>query len=822
MFNIVLIDGDKKIAPEIEKLLIEISDDVNFVTCPSSDEFEKLFCSNTNVEKPMDSNILLKDFNEDERTLLIQREFAAQTQGDFALTFNAEFDSVIQFEPEKDSEVLGYPKTEILGQRQIMTTLIQQLFRSRWTAAVEQIQKNQKESSKKNQFITLSLVMINKLQNIHFMEATLRLDETGQLIVRFKDLKSFVMDSILKERERRTLLEKEEKEIRPFATINMIYLRPQSVRGSTTEWIDRIFPVLKSLHYFPEEALTRFVVLKYEDDGLSPRNFIHPRIDDVIHLPVDRLLFLQKSDIFLNLPKSVGSRFLFKQAVQQQIEVSKLVTVLELSDVGLAILNPVPLKEGTFGNFYLELHPPNVLQVYGKVLKNEFRPEDEHFVVHFGFTGIQRSQQTDLRKFLGRKVEYRQFVDEAEAKFAYNPDDLFLTDDQKRLRQIVLLDSDENQLDHMSETLHRELEQIRVHSETSYLRLLQLYFSPNSEASDLYRQRLQATRAINSTDVPPDPFQLLIQPETKTISRLLGVSNETQFLGHSVADWIGKDSYIKVLFPDKDLTENFEEAFGLVASERPMVRTFLCQAADGKYCALTVHLTLQLDGLIQMKFRVPDSDGIKRRMSIEKPLDTLDIILMDSAFLPSSIDSFLTGLESLAKQKGVLKPDRSLAVIVLIDPIQAKTLDVKKYSHPLIKAVLIKPLDPRLLAFTISVWTKNIYTKFRFDNIGWLSMTMNAQMATDMVLEEIAEFGATMRYPTPLAPGGVLFLHKSIFENAPKQMIAARFYRCEEHPSEKDQYLCYVTYFGMTDAFAKFARRYFRESYAQSKSKEEG
>ncbi len=92
MFNIVLIDGDKKIAPEIEKLLIEISDDVNFVTCPSSDEFEKLFCSNTNVEKPMDSNILLKDFNEDERTLLIQREFAAQTQGDFALTFNAEFD----------------------------------------------------------------------------------------------------------------------------------------------------------------------------------------------------------------------------------------------------------------------------------------------------------------------------------------------------------------------------------------------------------------------------------------------------------------------------------------------------------------------------------------------------------------------------------------------------------------------------------------------------------------------------------------------------------------------------------------------------------
>jgi hypothetical protein len=65
-----------------------------------------------------------------------------------------------------------------------------------------------------------------------------------------------------------------------------------------------------------------------------------------------------------------------------------------------------------------------------------------------------------------------------------------------------------------------------------------------------------------------------------------------------------------------------------------------------------------------------------------------------------------------------------------------------------------------------------------------------------------------------------LFLRRSIFENATHQTVAARFYRCEEHTSKKGCYACSVLYFGITDAFLKFARNYFRETYAANKAKE--
>jgi hypothetical protein len=83
----------------------------------------------------------------------------------------------------------------------------------------------------------------------------------------------------------------------------------------------------------------------------------------------------------------------------------------------------------------------------------------------------------------------------------------------------------------------------------------------------------------------------------------------------------------------------------------------------------------------------------------------------------------------------------------------------------------------------------------------------------------LSEFGATLRSTSRLAPGSVVYLRKSIYDNAPNACLAGRVYNCIEHPTEAGQFQVFTSYFGINDAFLKFARTWIRENYAHQKSK---
>ena len=106
---------------------------------------------------------------------------------------------------------------------------------------------------------------------------------------------------------------------------------------------------------------------------------------------------------------------------------------------------------------------------------------------------------------------------------------------------------------------------------------------------------------------------------------------------------------------------------------------------------------------------------------------------------------------------------------------------------------------------------------FNFKNLGWSSPSLSVHISKAVELEALSEFGATLRSFQRLAPGTLIFLRQSIYENAPNQCLAARIYACEDHPSEKGQFQVFATYFGINDAFLKFARTWIRENYAQQK-----
>lgn len=121
----------------------------------------------------------------------------------------------------------------------------------------------------------------------------------------------------------------------------------------------------------------------------------------------------------------------------------------------------------------------------------------------------------------------------------------------------------------------------------------------------------------------------------------------------------------------------------------------------------------------------------------------------------------------------------------------------------------------------LSIILNNPYTVYNFNNIGWSKSRVGIQVSKQAQLKSLAEFGATISHSRPIAPGTFLFLRKSIFDNAPRKNLCARFYACEEDSAEKGKYLCSLIYFGINEAFTKFARSWFRETYAASKQSDE-
>ena len=198
------------------------------------------------------------------------------------------------------------------------------------------------------------------------------------------------------------------------------------------------------------------------------------------------------------------------------------------------------------------------------------------------------------------------------------------------------------------------------------------------------------------------------------------------------------------------------------------------------------------------------------------PMETMDAMLIDVAFIPKEFAGWIEYLRQGAAQSGLIKRPDDLRVILMTD--REDKLERSWLDSPNVIGLLIKPLDTRHLAFLLSEALRNPYTAYHFGNIGWASTLVNSHMSREIEMETVSEYGATFKSATPFRPGSFFFLRKSIYDNAPGQCLSARVYFCEPHPSERNYFQVSVLYYGINDAFLRFVRTWIRENYAQSKA----
>lgn len=604
---------------------------------------------------------------------------------------------------------------------------------------------------------------------------------------------------------------------RLFSEVNLMIFALDSIHERPLVWLDKLKLELKKFDRWPKDGAMRSILLKYEDDGINKIDLNHPMLDDIVFLPMDRLIFLQKVEILFGLPAVIKPSFLFNQEIRMEIEISKISKLDRLSDVALAIRNPISLRKGVPGHFYLQLPKDNsILELWGKVLRSEPHPDwPGQYLVYFSYFGLSKSGLSRIRQALSKTEGYGSLYSSDPSLFRFNPNSVYISSEETRVYGVAVIDPDEDVGLRLADQLSKDMDRLMVVKESSYQLFLYNYLSENHDNQ-------VPPSPTEGRDFFSNPFTLSISPEG---FKCVGVNPAPQpgdyFIGHTASDLFGTPDKWMSIITDEGSRVLFEECVSFALRGRTPDKMIIIQDSGNVRRAVQVTFNKgNSDTIVKVTVRPASLGEIASKMMSAEHSKELSFLILDSAYVPEDPTAWVQGLRSRAVQVGLIKESTDLRFFITTET--SDKINPALINNPDILGLFVKPVDVRQMLFLLSEYLSNRNTLYQFQNIGWAEPILPVHVSKAVDLEALSEFGATLKSKQPIVPGTIIHLRKSIFHNAPEQCVASRVYACEPHPSEKDAYQIFVTYFGITDQFLKFARSWIRENYAQQKEKEGG
>lgn len=603
-------------------------------------------------------------------------------------------------------------------------------------------------------------------------------------------------------------------DIRLYSTVNVVIFAMDALNEKAPAWTTALMKKLKDRSYWPENNRTRLILLKYEDDNISKVDLLLPELDDLIYVPLDRLIFLQKLETILNLPKNTKGSYLFSQDINQEIEISKICKLEKFNDIGLAVRNPLPLTPGLRAKFYVQLPgEKEIIRFFAKAVKSVADPNvPNQYLCYFTFFGVRKNEITKIRRWLTKTSHFKSLHTEDRERFKLNPNDLMAVEMAGPAKNIVLIDPAEDQLASFVKQIKGEMDHVQITTETSYGYFVHKYIQ-NGAKKD------KPPVATLADQIPAGGLKLRIHTETRNLVSSNYTPGETDtFFGHpATAIKIGSADWWK-LFKSAENDVIFQGALDVLKEKKSYSKVTTITAADGQDYAVKFKISPDQDDahfLFELH-PVSAAEVMEKLETATSTLSGMDAMIIDTAFVPKNFVEWVEFLKTSALQKGLIKRAEDLKIILTSD--REDRLEREWLDSPHVVGFVLKPFETRHLLAMLGLATGNPFTAYTFSNLGWADTGTNCHMAREMHIETVSEYGATLMSRTPFRPGSFFFLRKLIFDHAPNQCLAARVSFCEPHPKEKGQFQVSVMYYGINDSFLKFARTWIRENYAHSKA----
>lgn len=806
MSNVVIIEDDDRVVREITQYVMEISEDNKVRSFKSTEQFVKRY-TKTSLSADLFSNEHKLGFSHyDAQGLLSLMDLDFSPSPPFetsqvTIVFEVPELRVIEVHPPQVDNIFSQTPEAIVNNKNIFSDLIPPPFWGLW----EQLLK--KLTSTKNQSKSENLILpIQNGSSIWLTHMKLTRIDSQKIQLTIEDFNTPEKGKAAIKREINNRESLNVQELDLLSSIDLVIFKNGLVEKSTADWVTSTRNHLKANEFFPKDDITRFIVTKYEDDGVPKSKMFHPHIDDLITLPLDRLLFLQKLDIILNLPENRKPRYLFLQTVEKDIEISKQSRLEKFNDLSIAISNPIPLKPGLASTFFFKFpNSDELMRVVTKSSISEAHPtETKLHIVNFDYFGCPKDTHIKIKTYLRNINEYKEILSFDEQDFAYYPENIFLTDEQKRMKTVLILDTDEQLRKQIKNSILENMQQVRIVEESSYYLFEKKYLlSEEEESVPLREHEIFDKKIVWKIDSKSFNFSNTVT-EPKDGDMICGKLAKDFFLGPKEWKYLFEEGVSQDL-----LLENLSQ---LKMKEES---SFLVDIRHADRSKRLASVTLRHDiNKIEICVAPPEPDALKGDI-----LESVDTIILNHRMLPTEFDTWYEELNKRLAKRHLNITGAPIKLIVFAD---TKSLSAERFNWLLekkVESLILTPIDTKALCFHLSKVLNNNFTKYNPDNIGSYHVRWPAYVAKKAKLIAISEFGCTVHSKKPLKVGTIVFLHGFIYEKAPGQNLCAKMYSCEENPSDEGGYICYFTYFGINDSFLKYTRNWIRENYAQQKSR---
>lgn len=195
-----------------------------------------------------------------------------------------------------------------------------------------------------------------------------------------------------------------------------------------------------------------------------------------------------------------------------------------------------------------------------------------------------------------------------------------------------------------------------------------------------------------------------------------------------------------------------------------------------------------------------EEDDEKRKAN-EKAIPVMEDKLSNIDYLFINLETYQRNhkevfdiiFEKIKERK--LHPAGSFTKLILVTKDFPK-LSLRKFEHPIVFDVLVTPLDKNIFLQKMEIIDE--FPKFIQPTIlEPFTITEDISMGKNIDIEELSEFGLSIRNPKELQVGKFARFYSHLFYDETSPSLLARCYNSVPHPEEPKEQLCYFSFFGV-------------------------
>jgi hypothetical protein len=607
----------------------------------------------------------------------------------------------------------------------------------------------------------------------------------------------------------------------------LIVLDHPSDFGSSDGWVANLRVRLKEAGLLDPERPPLFLLLVPDDPRFPPETYARSQADDLIARPIDRVLFLQKLEILFSRGKPINPSYLYRMKTELKVEIAKDCEICELSEVDALVRNPRPLRAG----LYFKLHSDAFGEtedgsVVARVTSCRADIDGQSWLVRLRFFGLREVQLNHVRRTM-RGIENEM----PRARLSKGLASVKREETPVRPLRVITIDADPTTGRSLRSALEENVNKFDLREFRtptlfmSQMRRIALLKNPlpadaasPAEGSDNVVSLPVAALPEGASELwrKGERVEAVVRGNDGSIVRL--VSPSKTFLGSDVAYWVEHPERFKAAL-SKDDQAIYGELLDMVSQGGVGEVQVTFATEDGRTQALVLHA----DRLKEA--HDPDPALIRLIMSeatLPPPTDEEcdiqswlpDVLLVDAGFLLADPTGRVGKLRSEFVTAGlVAKIEDAREIYVLAKTgsyARAETFRIEGVSHFAWKLNDRRHLLESFLTFApAEIWTD------KAPHAARVICQKRSFLSRDSFMEELSEFGLSIRESIPFAEGALLRFFSPVLGLTRNGVLA----RCVcTRSSGENVWVSEFVFFGNSDEFQKSIRSYVLEAHARKRA----